>query len=128
MKNWKHLILGVFFILSFLFLCSCILERGFIGHYKIDSYWIGNDSNGIKYCNNCLWIRFDEGCNRYKDYYFENQHELDTRLKVGMPVQIYFTKQGTISNVEPRQIYSYCSRFKYEFYNNDEKQTSEETK
>lgn len=96
MVNWKFVVLGVLFILSFLTFSFILIDTYFVGNYKIDYYWIGNDSNGVRYCESCLWVRFDEGCNKYQDYYFENQHELDDRLEIGMPVQIYFTKQGTI--------------------------------
>jgi hypothetical protein len=108
--NWRFIILFIILVLSFIFLSSVIINKVFIGEYLVNSYWIGNDSNGVRYCDNCLWIKFDEGCNRYKTFYFKNQHELDNRLKVGMPVSISFRKDETIFHIEPKKAYLYCSR------------------
>jgi len=85
------------------------------GYYRITDMWIGNNSKGsnISYCNNCLWIEFDEGCNRRIKYFFENQHEYDTRLSVGNPVDIKFHEidgNRYIHKVIPRKEYEYkCS-------------------
>jgi len=85
------------------------------GYYKITDMWIG-DNNKISnyyYCDNCLWIEFDEGCNRRFKYFFENQHEYDSRLKVGMPVDVKFKEVNGIKymrGVIPRKEYDYkCS-------------------
>ena len=82
------------------------------GYYLINDMWIGNNSpQNVSCCDNCLWITFNEGCNRYQTFYFENQHEFDNRLKVGMPVDIKFRKCGEnlekycISKVIPRNEY-----------------------
>ena len=80
------------------------------GDYRISEMRLSNFSKeGKSYCNNCLWIEFYEGCNRYKEYYFENQHEYDNRLEVGMPVDISFRKVGDnayIKKVTPRKEYA----------------------
>ena len=122
----KFIIIGILVFLSifsFFFLFSIIIDKT-VGEYLINSYWIGNESNGVKYCDNCLWIKFDEGCNRYKTFYFETQHELDNRLEIGMPVSINFRKDGTIFNVEPKELYLYCSSNEVYFWNN-KKETEE---
>ncbi len=54
------------------------------------------------------WI--DEGCNRRFKYFFENQHEYDSRLKVGMPVDVKFREVNGIKymrGVIPRKEYDY---------------------
>ena len=77
------------------------------GYYSISDMWIGsNDSQNITYCDECLWIKFYEGCNRYKTYYFEEQHELDYRLEIGMPVDIFLKEVNGkyyIKEVIPRK-------------------------
>ena len=88
-SNQKFLILITIFLLilfSYIFYYNNI----YLGDYIIKDQWIGSENNNYTYCNNCLWIRFDEGCNRYKTYYFENQHEFDNRLKIGNVVNIDF--------------------------------------
>jgi len=85
------------------------------GYYKITDMWIGDNNkiSNYSYCDNCLWIEFDEGCNRRIIYFFENQHEYDNRLEVGMPVDIRFRKVNGIKymrGVIPRKEYDYkCS-------------------
>ncbi len=93
-----------------------VFSLAFIGHwiyegdYKISNMRLSNFSqDGKEYCDNCLWIELYEGCNRYKEYYFENQHEYDKRLEVGMPVDILFKKINDkyyIKNVIPRKEYA----------------------
>ena len=61
-----------------------------MGDYIIQEQWINSSYEGKFYCDNCLWIRFSEGCNRYPVYYFENQHELDNRFNYGDVVNINF--------------------------------------
>lgn len=85
------------------------IDEYYYGDYKINNMWIGNESNGVRYCNDCLWIEFDEGCNRYKTYYFENQHEFDNRLKIGQPVDISFSNNGYVRHLSPRIKYRRCS-------------------
>lgn len=89
-------------IISFIFIF--LINSFYYGDYKIQKIWNGSEYNGQIYCNNCLWIEFYEGCNRYKTYYFENQ-QTDERLKVGMPVDIKF-KGGFVQGVYPRKKYS----------------------
>ncbi len=85
------------------------------GFYIISNQWIGNESsNGIKQCDNCLWIDFDGGCNKHTIIYFENQHEFDKRLSVGLPVDIKWRNCGEnkrcVKEVIPRKEYLYkCS-------------------
>ena len=77
-----------------------IYTNYYMGSYIIEEQRLGNFSrNGIYYCNNCLWINFYEGCNKYKEYFFETQHDFDERLKVGMPVNIKFNNNGFITNI-----------------------------
>lgn len=71
------------------------------GDYKISDMWIGdNHKGGISYCDSCLWIEFDEGCNRRKVYYFENQHQYDDRLNIGDYVNIKFNKVNNINYIK----------------------------
>jgi len=107
---WFWIVLPIILFLgaSFVYLTTI---NYFYGDYRITKMYISSiDPEGIKYCDSCLWIEFDEGCNRQKLYYFENQHELDSRLKVGMPVNIYYKPNGIIKHVEPTWRYYYkCS-------------------
>jgi len=82
------------------------------GYYLINDMWIGNTSpQNLSCCDNCLWITFNEGCNKYQSFYFENQHEFDNRLSIGMSVDINFRKCGKnlekycINGVIPRKEY-----------------------
>ena len=48
-----------------------------MGDYIIQRQWISSvDENNKTYCDECLWIEFYEGCNRYMTYYFENEYNL----------------------------------------------------
>ena len=104
-------ILGIL-ILSISFYLGVFTNEGY---YKITDMWIGDNNkiSNYSYCDNCLWIEFDEGCNRRIIYFFENQHEYDNRLEVGMPVDIRFRKVNGIKymrGVIPRKEYDYkCS-------------------
>jgi len=55
----------------------------YIGDYIIQRQWISSDD-----CDECLYIEFYEGCNRYLIYYFENEHELNPRFSFGDVVNI----------------------------------------
>jgi len=85
------------------------------GYYEITDMWIGdnNKESNYSYCDNCLWIEFDEGCNKRFKYFFENQHKFDERLKVGMPVDVKFREVNEVRymrGVIPRDEYYYkCS-------------------
>ena len=61
-----------------------------MGNYVVQKQWISSEYNNQTYCDNCLWIEFSEGCNRYPVYYFENQHEFDKSLDFGKVVNINF--------------------------------------
>jgi len=104
-------ILGII-ILSISFYLGIFTNKGY---YKITDMWIGNNNkvSNYSYCDNCLWIEFDEECNRRITYFFENQHEYDNRLEVGMPVDIKFREINGIKYVRgviPRKEYDYkCS-------------------
>lgn len=89
---------------------SYILINSQKGDYIISEMWIGNNSenSNIQICNNCLWIKFYEGCNRYSIYYFENEHNYNEKLKIDSPVQIYFIKfegKNYISHIESKKFY-----------------------
>jgi hypothetical protein len=104
-KRKIYLILTFFSGLIFLFSSIYLYQTLYVGDYKIDQiYFSSTDSRGIEYCDNCLWIVFYEGCNRYKTYYFENQHELDDRLYIGQPVNIKFNN-GFIRHIQPAKRY-----------------------
>ena len=83
------------------------------GDYIITDMWIGDDNkDGYSFCDNCLWIEFDEGCNRRFVYYFENQHDYDKRLEIGSIVDIRFKKvnnKSYIQGIFPKKEYNYCS-------------------
>jgi len=104
-------ILGIL-ILSISFYLGVFTNKGY---YKITDMWIGDNNkiSNYSYCDNCLWIEFDEGCNRRFKYFFENQHEYDSRLKVSMPVDVKFREVNGIKymrGVIPRKEYDYkCS-------------------
>lgn len=97
------LIIGIIVIIS---ISGVISNKG---SYSVSDMWIGsNNSQNITSCDECLWIKFYESCNRYKTYYFEEQHELDYRLEVGMPVDIFFREingKYYIREVIPRKEY-----------------------
>ena len=86
------------------------------GYYQITDMWIGNTSHtsNYSYCDNCLWLEFDEGCDRRFSYYFENQHKYDERLNIGIAVDIYFREvdeKRYIQHIKPRTKYDYkCSQ------------------
>ena len=65
-------------------------QNYYMGDYIVQRQWISSvseDSNNT-YCDECLWIEFYGGCNRYIKYYFENQHEFDERFSKGSIVNI----------------------------------------
>lgn len=109
MSKVKYIYL-FFGIIGIIFSALIGINKYYYGDYIINDMWIGNESNGIKYCNNCLWIKFDEGCNHYRTFYFETQHDFDKRLKIGKPVDISFRSNGSIKHISPRIKYDYkCS-------------------
>jgi len=81
----------IFCILGFIlttFLSFYIYQSYYLGDYIIEEQWINSSYQGKLYCDNCLWIKFSEGCNRYPVYYFENQHTFDNRFSKGSIVNI----------------------------------------
>jgi len=87
----KYIILICFI---FAFSISFIYQNFYMGDYIIQKQWIssGDEETNITYCDNCLWIEFSEGCNRYFTYYFENEHEINPRFDVGSVVNINWKK------------------------------------
>ena len=106
-KKFLFILVGTFTILFLIAYISGIFTNK--GYYIISDMWIGsNNSQNITYCDECLWIRFYEGCNRYQTYYFETQHEFDERYEINMPVDISFKEvdnQYYIKEVIPRKDY-----------------------
>jgi hypothetical protein len=117
MKSGLIILLGTITFIVVLFSLNNIYHNYYLGDYIIRDMNIGNTYNGEtgqKYCDNCLWIKFDEGCNREFTSYFENQHELDERLKIGQSVRIDFWncgenggERGCIKGVYPTPKYNY---------------------
>lgn len=114
MKQTNELWKGVgkycflFFIAFFPFIFLLYTNQG---EFTISDMYLANCSkDGACLCDECLWIEFDEGCNHVQTYFFEGQHELDERLKVGMPVDIYRKKCARygrcIYHVQPRHFYN----------------------
>jgi len=89
-KSWKIVLISFLITITLIFSISGLYEIYYMGEYIIQEQWINSSYEGEVYCDNCLWIRFSEGCNRYPVYYFENQHELDNRFNYGDVVNINF--------------------------------------
>jgi len=87
----NKVILGIIIILL-LILISFYYQNYYMGNYIIQDTWIASSGYGSNktICNECLFIKFSEGCNRYSTYYFENEHILNPRLNVGYIVNIRF--------------------------------------
>jgi len=90
MKDWKMVLIGFLIVMIPLFLIGIVYQNYYTGDYIIQEQWINSSYEGKVYCDNCLWIRFSEGCNRYPVYYFANQNELDNRFNYGDIVNINF--------------------------------------
>ena len=56
-----------------------------MGDYIIQEQYISSDD-----CDNCLYIKVYEGCNRYHTYYFQNEHIINERFSKGDVVNIRF--------------------------------------
>ena len=89
-KLTKKIIIFGIFLIGVLFLYSYLYSNFYLGDYIVQEQWINSSYEGKNYCDNCLWIRFSEGCNRYPVYYFKSQHEFDERLSLGKVVNINF--------------------------------------
>ena len=89
-KQKKYYILAVISVLVLAFSINFLYQNYYMGNYIVQKQWISSDYNNKTSCENCLWIEFYEGCNRYPVYYFENQHELDNRFTIGSVVNINF--------------------------------------
>ena len=90
MKDWKMVLISFLIVMIPLFLIGIVYQNYYMGDYIIQEQWINSSYEGKVYCDNCLWIRFSEGCNRYPVYYFANQNELDNRFNYGDIVNINF--------------------------------------
>lgn len=89
-KEIKYIIILTIILVITTIFYTLIYNHIYLGDYIIQEQWINSSYEGNVYCDNCLWIRFSEGCNRYPVYYFENQHEIDNRFKNNDIVNINF--------------------------------------
>jgi hypothetical protein len=104
-EEMNFFVIGLIIGFLFSFTATYYYQTYYMGDYKIDQMYLSSTNpQGKEYCDNCLWIVFYEGCNRYKTYYFENQHEFDERLSVGQPVNIKFNN-GHVRYVQPTKKY-----------------------
>ena len=88
-SDWKiGLISGLVIIMPLLIVFA--YQHYYMGDYIVQEQWINSSYEGEVYCDNCLWIRFYEGCNRFPVYYFEGQHEFDKRFNYKDVVNINF--------------------------------------
>jgi len=67
-----------------------LYDTFYMGDFIVKEQWINSSYQGLRMCDNCLFIRFYEGCNLYPVFYFENQHEFDNRFNNGDAVNIIF--------------------------------------
>ena len=79
----------------FVYFAADICRNNYYGYYKIDKQWIASvdEKTNIIYCDECLWIRFYEGCDRYFIYYFEEEHETNSIFEDGDPINIKFIRE-----------------------------------
>jgi len=89
-KTTKQTIIFTISLIGIIVLYTFIYNNFYLGDYVVQKQWIDSNYNNQTYCESCLWIEFSEGCNRYPVYFFENQHEFDTRLSLGSIVNIRF--------------------------------------
>lgn len=73
------MIIGLVLIIGDYFLYN----HYYMGDYIIQGQWISSND-----CDECLYIEFYEGCNRYLTYFFEREHELNPRFSKGDVVNI----------------------------------------
>jgi hypothetical protein len=90
-EHTKQTIIFIISLIGIIILYTLIYNNFYLGDYIVQKQWISSDYNNRTYCENCLWIEFSEGCNRYPVYFFGNQHELDKRLPLGSIVNIRFS-------------------------------------
>ena len=75
------------YILILIVLCIFLgifyYDQYYMGDYIIQRQWISSvsEKTGVRWCDDCLWIEFYEGCNRYSTYYFKDQHIEDDRFQ-----------------------------------------------
>lgn len=105
-KYFLLIIMSFLISISLVFIPMYIVNEYYFGDYKINKIYISSEFNGKVLCNQCLFIEFYEGCNRYKTYYFENQHQYDNRLNIGDVVDIKFNKYGFVKSVNRRIKYA----------------------
>ena len=89
-RTTKQTIIFVISLIIIIILYTFVYNNFYVGDYIVQKQWLASEYNNNSYCDNCLWIEFSEGCNRYPVYYFEKQHEFDKRLSIGKVVNINF--------------------------------------
>jgi len=91
-KTYYKIILLIIIIISLLIVVTLLYNTYYLGDYVIQRQWISSvdEITNITRCDNCLWIEFYEGCDRYSTYYFESEHTLNPRLDKGKIVNINF--------------------------------------
>ena len=100
LKSVSHFLFMFGASIVILLTANFLYQTYYLGDFKIERQWIGSEYNGQVLCDSCLMIQFYEGCNRYRTYYFENQHEFDKRLQEGDSVNIFFNGQY-IRHIQP---------------------------
>ena len=116
-KTTKQTTIFLISLVGIIILYTFIYNNFYLGDYIVQKQWISSDYNNYTYCENCLWIEFSEGCNRYPVYYFENQHEFDERLSLGSIVNIRFNGNYVRSVDLAHKYMTKCfSEFDYTFY------------
>jgi hypothetical protein len=116
-KTTKQTIIFRISLIGIIILYTFIYNNFYLGDYIIQKQWIDSNYNNKTYCENCLWIEFSEGCNRYPVYFFENQHEFDKRLSLGSVVNIRFNGNYVRSVDLAHKYRAKCfSEFDYTFY------------
>jgi len=116
-KTTKQTIIFAISLIGIIVLYTLIYNNIYLGDYIVQKQWIDSSYHNQTYCENCLWIEFSEGCNRYPVYFFKNQHELDKRLSLGSIVNIRFNGDYIKSVDLAHKYRTKCfSEFDYTFY------------
>ena len=116
-KVTKQTIIFGISLIGIIVLYAFIYNNFYLGDYIVQKQWIDSNYHNQTYCENCLWIEFYEGCNRYPVYFFKNQHEFDKRLSLGSVVNIRFNEDYVKSVDLAHKYRTKCfSEFDYTFY------------
>jgi len=93
-QNWKIVLLAFLIVMLPVYGIYFAYQNYYMGDYIIQRQWVSSvqEKTNITYCDDCLWIEFYEGCNRYLTYYFENEHEINPRFDIGSVVNINWKK------------------------------------